>query len=119
MAAPGQPGLIVANPSIPAHFGPRVLTDDIGTVSMVDYVVAHPLRERHVVRNKTLVVSACGQPPALRFLGGVEQADGQVIETIGRWCGEDFAGRNRIATEQEMPPLALTVKRAAHQSLHH
>src|SRR2546425_1151683 len=90
MTAPRPRDLLLSNPAIPAHLGPRVLQDDIGTVSMINHMVAHPLREGEVVGNEALIITPCDQPSALRLFRSIKQTDDELLQLDGGWCRQDF-----------------------------
>jgi hypothetical protein len=96
-----------------------MLTDDVRPISMVDDLVTQPIGKRDVVGDERLIIAASEEPCALRFLGRIEQTDGEAPELIGRRRRQDFARRNRIAAEQEVPAGDSCVERAAHHAFDH
>ena len=87
---------------MPAHLFPAVIDDDVGTVAMVDGMQAHPVRERDMVRYEIGSVATERETLGLTLGRSIQKADVDTREgSSARGCVE-FAGRDRISTEDEM-----------------
>ena len=102
VAVPGGYRYLVRVPHIPAHLFPALMDDHLGTVPMVHDMLAHPLRERDVVRDQISTIAAERQTFGLTLGRSIQKADLDIPEsTSARGCVE-FARRDRISAEQEV-----------------
>jgi len=87
---------------MPAHLFPALIDDHLGTVPMVYDMPAHPLRKRDVMRYQIRIIASQFQSFGLSLGRSIQKAHLNTRESkSGRGCVE-FAGRDRISTEQEM-----------------
>jgi hypothetical protein len=86
---------------------------------VVNHMEAHPVREGHMVRDEVRIISPFQQTGGLRFFSGIEQANLETVETVRRGSRPDFPGRNRIAAQQKVLSLTLSIKNVPHRPLHH
>ena len=75
---------------------------------VVNHMVAHPVRECHVVGNEFRILSPFQQTGGLCFFSCIEQANIETSQTVRRRSRPDLAGRNRIAAQQKVPSLTLS-----------
>jgi hypothetical protein len=86
---------------------------------VVNDMLAHPVRECHMVRDEVRIISPFQQAGGLRFFSGIEQANLETIETVRGGNRPDLPGRNRIAAQQKVLSLTLSIKGASDRPLHH
>jgi len=87
---------------VPAHFFPAAINDHLGTVSVIDHVMAHPLGEGDVSVEKFVRVTALSEP--LDLFGGrdIQEAHMDAVEIGCAGCGEEFSRRDGIAAQEEI-----------------
>jgi hypothetical protein len=86
---------------------------------VVNYMVAHPVRECHMVTDEVRIISPFEQTGGLCFFSCIEQANIETIQMVRRRGGPDLPRRNRIAAQQKVHSLTLSFERAPYRSLHH
>jgi hypothetical protein len=86
---------------------------------MVNHVVAHPVRECHMVTNEVRIISPFQQTGGLCFFSCIEEANIEAIQTVRRRSRPDLPGRNWIAAQQKVLSLTLCIERAPYGPLHH
>lgn len=96
---PGRLDCSAPNPTIPTHLWPRILSDALRPMPMVNHMVAHPVRECHMVTDEFQIISPFQQTGGLCFFSCVEEANGESIQTVRRRSRPDLPGRNRISAQ--------------------
>jgi hypothetical protein len=86
---------------------------------VVNHVVAHPVRECHRVRDEVRIISPFQQTGGLCSFSCIEEANIETLQTIRRRSRPDLPGRDRIAAQQKVLSLTLSIERAPHRPLHH
>lgn len=86
---------------------------------VVNHVLAHPIGESHVVTDEFQIVTAFSKPCRLCCCFRVEEANGEVIQTLRRRRRPNLAGRNWITAQQKVLPCALSLKGTEHRSFNH
>ena len=87
---------------MPAHLFPALIGDHLGPVPMIHDMVAHPLRERDMMRYQIGTVASQRKTFGLTLGRSIQKAHLNTREfNSARGCVE-LAGRDRISTEQEM-----------------
>jgi len=107
------------NPTIPTHLRPRILGNDLRPMPVVNDMVAHPVRERHMVTDEAQIVSSFQNTGRLRLFSCVEEANDKTIQMLRRRSRPDLSGRNRIAAQQKVLSLTPGLESTQHRSLHH
>jgi hypothetical protein len=85
---------------------------------VVNHMVAHPVRECHMVTDEFRIIPPLQQTGGLCFFSCVEKANMQAIQMVRRRRRPDFSGRNRIAAQQKVFPLTLNIESAPYRPLH-
>jgi hypothetical protein len=86
---------------------------------VVNHMVAHPVRECHMVTDEPRIISSFPQPGGLCFFSCIKEANIETIQTVRRRRRPDLPGRDRIAAQQKVLPLTLSIKSAPYRPLHH
>jgi len=66
MAAPRRLGCSEPNPTIPTHFRPAILSNDLRPMPVVNHMVAHPVCERNMVGDEVRIVAPVQKTSSLR-----------------------------------------------------
>jgi hypothetical protein len=86
---------------------------------VVNHVVAQPVREGHMVTDKVRIISPFHQPSGLCLFSCIEETNIETIQTVRRRSRPDLTGRNRIAAQQKVLSLPLSIESTPHHSLDH
>jgi hypothetical protein len=86
---------------------------------VVNHMVAHPACERHLVTDEVQIISALQQTGGLCFFSCIEEANGETIQAVRRRSRPNLSGWNRIAAQQKVLSLTLSIKSAPYRPLHH
>jgi hypothetical protein len=119
LAAPRRLCRSDPDPTIPTHFRPGVPRDNLRTITGVKDMVAHPLRECHMVADKVRIIPPGHKPSGLCFFGCIKEANGEISQLVGGRSRPNLPGRDRITAEQKVFPPTLNIKRMSHDPLHH
>jgi hypothetical protein len=107
------------NPAIPTHLRPGILSNDLRPMAVVNHMVAHPGCERQVVTDEVQIISPFQQTGGLCSFSCIEEANGETIQTVRRRSRPDLPWRNRIAAQQKVLSLTLSLESTQQRSLHH
>ncbi len=119
MAAPGRLGGGDGGPAIPTHVRPGILSDDLGPMTGVNDMAAHPVREGDMVRDKVGVIASFEEAGGLSALPGIEQANIETIQTVRGRGGPDLSGRDGVAAQEKVLLGALSSESTLHGALDH
>ena len=70
------------NPAIPTHLRPGILSNDLRAMAVVNHMVAHPVRECHMVTDEARIISPFQQTGGLCFFSCIEKANIETIQTV-------------------------------------
>src|SRR5262249_49583083 len=108
-----------ANPAIPTHFRPGIPSNHLRPMPVVNHMVAHPVRECQMVTDEVRIISPFQQTGGLCFFSCIEEANIETIQTVRRRSCPDLPVRNRIAAQQKVLSLTLSIESAPYRPLHH
>jgi hypothetical protein len=86
---------------------------------VVNHMLAHPGCECQVVTDEVQIISPFQKTGGLCFFSCIEEANGEPIQMVRRRSRPDLSGRNRIAAQQKVLSLTLSLESMQHRSLHH
>ena len=100
------------HPAIPTHLRPGIASNDVRPMPVVNHMVAHPVRECHMVRDEVRIISALQQTGGLCSFSCIEEANIETIQAVRRRSRPDFSGRNGIAAQQKVLSRTLSIESA-------